>query len=217
MIVTLANTKGGVGKTTIAANIAISVALTGARVLLVDGDPQATATLFSRIREEDLGAAGYDLEQWTGEELYDGVLLKAPGYDLVVVDVGGFDSAAMRGALLVSQKVLIPVGPRSFDLWALDRMVDLVQEARSHNPDLLASVFINGADAQGQDNAQLREAVEEIPEVRFVPAMIGRRKAFANSAASGLSVLETRPRDRRAVEELVALMSETIGYSGKKG
>jgi len=213
MIVTLANTKGGVGKTTIATNIAISAALAGAQVLLVDGDPQATASLFSQVREEDLGTKGYDLRQWHGENLYDGVLSLAGSYDLVVIDVGGFDSAAMRAALLASKQVMIPLGPRSFDLWALDRMVDLVTDARAHNPDLLASAFINGADAQGQDNYHLQAAVEKMPAIRFVPAMIGRRKAFSNSAASGLSVLESRPRDHRAIKELMALMTATIGYA----
>ena len=59
MILTVGNVKGGVGKTTLAVNIAITRALAGRDVLLVDGDEQGTAAAFTDLRAGVLGAAGY--------------------------------------------------------------------------------------------------------------------------------------------------------------
>ena len=59
MILAVGNTKGGVGKTTIAVNLAILRTLAGQDVLLVDGDEQGSASLFSELRADLVGACGY--------------------------------------------------------------------------------------------------------------------------------------------------------------
>lgn len=58
MIITVGNIKGGVGKTTLAINIAIARAAEGRDVLLVDGDEQRTAQTFTELRTEQLGQPG---------------------------------------------------------------------------------------------------------------------------------------------------------------
>ncbi len=85
------------------------------------------------------------------------VRLLAPKYDDVVIDVGGRDTGSLRAALTVSDMLLVPVQPRTFDVWALDQSAALVKEAREINPDLKALAFLNGADAQGRDNAEARK------------------------------------------------------------
>ena len=122
-----------------------------------------------------------------------------------MIDVGGRDTGSLRAALTVTDVVLIPVQPRSFDIWALDAMVALVAEAREINPDLRALAFLNAADAQGKDNAEAREAMAELAGITALDAMIVRRKAFPNAAAHGRGVVEMRPPDAKAVEELTAL------------
>ncbi|WP_217352513.1 ParA family protein [Candidatus Viridilinea mediisalina] len=69
MILTVGNTKGGVGKTTLALNIAIARALAGRDVLLVDGDEQGTASLFTELRVEQVGSAGYTAVNLQGAAL----------------------------------------------------------------------------------------------------------------------------------------------------
>ena len=95
MIIAVGNTKGGVGKTTIAVNLVIFRAVAGRDVLLVDGDEQGSASLFSQL----------------------------------------------RAALTVADVVLVPVQPRSFDVWALDQVAALVTEACEINTNLRALAF----------------------------------------------------------------------------
>ena len=94
MILTVGNVKGGVGKTTLAVNIAITRALAGRDVLLVDGDEQGTAAAFTDLRAGALGAAGYTAVILQGAALRTQVRQLAPKYDDVVIDVGGRAPAA---------------------------------------------------------------------------------------------------------------------------
>jgi chromosome partitioning protein len=161
--------------------------------------------LFSQLRADQVGKTGYTVVGLYGAAVRTQVRQLAPKYQDVVIDVGGRDTGSLRAALTVTDVVLIPVQPRSFDIWALDAMVALVAEAREINPDLRALAFLNAADAQGKDNAEAREAMTELTGITALDAMIVRRKAFPNAAAQGRGVVEMRPPDAKAVEELTAL------------
>ena len=89
MILTVGNTKGGVGKTTIAVNLAIARATAGRDVLLVDGDEQRTALTFTELRAEQRGNPGYTAVALDGPAIRTQVRQLAPKYDDVVIDVGG--------------------------------------------------------------------------------------------------------------------------------
>jgi chromosome partitioning protein len=56
------------------------------------------------------------------------------------------------------------------------------------------------------DNVEAAVAVADIPQFEYLDTPIRRRKAFANAAGQGLSVLEHRPADKKAIEELKALV-----------
>ena len=161
-IIAVGNLKGGVGKTTLALNLAIARANAGRDVLLIDGDEQHTAVTFTDLRTELLGAPGYTAVSLQGAALRTQVRQLAPKYDDIIIDVGGRDTGSLRAALLVSQTLLIPVQPRSFDIWAVDQMAELVKEAREINADLYALAVLNAADAQGRDNADAAEAIQEV-------------------------------------------------------
>jgi chromosome partitioning protein len=207
MILTVGNTKGGVGKTTLAVNITIARALAGRDVLLVDGDEQGTASLFTELRAEHAGGTGYTAVSLQGAALRTQVRQLAAKYDEIVIDVGGRDTGSLRAALTVTHTLLVPVQPRSFDIWAVDQMATLVQEAREVNDRLRAVVVLNAADAQGRDNEDAIAALQEVPAMELLACTIGRRKAFPNSAAVGRAVVEPGARDPKAVGELQQLIS----------
>ncbi len=211
MILTVGNTKGGVGKTTVAINLAILRTEQGRDVLLVDGDEQGSASLFSQLRADLLGKSGYTAVGLQGSAVRTQVRQLAPKYDDVIIDVGGRDTGSLRAALTVSDVLLVPVQPRSFDIWAIDQVAVLVAEAREINPELRALAFLNSADAQGRDNAEAREALADIKGIRTLEEMVVRRKAFPNAAAQGKGVSEAQPRDAKAVEEIAALSRAAFG------
>lgn len=207
MILVVGNTKGGVGKTTLAVNIVVARALAGQDVLLVDGDEQGTAIGFTELRTEQLGQPGYTAVSLQGAALRTQTRQLAPKYSDVVIDVGGRDTGSLRAALTVADTLLIPVQPRSFDLWAVDNIAALVKEAREINDRLRAVAVLNAADAQGSDNDAAAEQLSEASGIEYLPTPIGRRKAFPNAASSGRSVLEQTPRDPKAAQELAAIVS----------
>ncbi len=207
MILTIGNTKGGVGKTTLAVNLAIARAAVGRDVLLVDGDEQRTALTFTELRTERLGSPGYTAVALDGPAIRTQVRQLAPKYDDVVIDVGGRNTGSLRAALTVAEVVLVPMQPRSFDLWAVDQMAELVSEARELNPGLQAALVINAADPQGSDNQDAAAVLADTPGMMVLPLTIGRRKAFPNAAAGGRAVIEQgRDKDAKAVAELTALV-----------
>ena len=216
MILAVGNVKGGVGKTTLAVNLAIARARSGRDVLLIDGDEQATAVAFTELRSEQMkGKPGYTVVSLHGAAIRTQVRQLSPKYADIVIDVGGRDTGSLRAALTVADMVLIPVQPRSFDLWGVDQTAELIKEAREINEDLRAVSVINAADPQGKDNEAAADALREVEGVELAPAFIVRRKAFPNAAAAGLSVLEYD--DPKAIEEFSRLTEMLFVHSSAIG
>ncbi len=122
-----------------------------------------------------------------------------------MIDVGGRDTGSLRAALTVSDALLVPVQPRTFDVWALDQVAALVREVREINPSLRALAFLNGADAQGKDNSEALEAMREVAGIEVADLVLVRRKAFPNAASLGRGIVEVPTKDPKAIEELTAL------------
>jgi chromosome partitioning protein len=207
MILAVGNVKGGVGKTTLAINLAIARANAGQEVLLVDGDEQQTAMTFTQLRIEQLEKSGYTAVSLQGAVLRTQVRQLASKYHEVIIDVGGRDTGSLRAALTVADTFLIPVQPRTFDIWALDQMAALVKEAREINPDLRAVSILNAADSQGRDNAEAAEALKDVSGIAGLPVMIGRRKVFPNAASTGRGVTEYLPKNPKALREFQQLLT----------
>ena len=211
MILTVGNVKGGVGKTTLAVNIAIARSVSGSDVLLIDGDEQKTAITFTELRNSQLGNAGYTAVSLHGAAIRTQVRQLAPKYVDIVIDAGGRDTGSLRAALTVTDTLLIPVQPRSFDIWAVDQIADLVREAHEINPDMRAAIVLNAADTQGHDNEDAAEALQDIDGIELLKITVGRRKAFPNAAAAGKAVIEQSHKDRKAITEFNALLQAIYG------
>lgn len=207
-IVVIGGTKGGVGKTTLATNLAVMRSQAKKDVLLVDADEQGSATDFTAVRNETLekqGGAGYTAIKLHGSAVRSELLRLAPKYDDVVIDVGGRDTAGQRAALSVADIYLIPIFPGSFDIWTLDSVAQLVEEARAFNETIQAFCLLNKADPKGSDNEEAAAIAKDTPGLTYLECSIVNRKAFRNSAAKGLAVVELKPADSKANEEIEKL------------
>jgi len=214
MIYTVGGIKGGSGKTTIATNLTVFLLQQGRDVMLVDADDQESATDFTSFRHQSLnGELGYTAVKLTGRELHANVTRLATKYDDIVIDTGGRDTVSQRSALTVSHAYLVPFAPRSLDIWTLRKVENLIEEVMPFNPSLRCLTFINKADARGTYKDEAADLLRGATNLQFLDTAVGTRISFANAAAAGLGVLEMRPADEKAVQEvndLCRLIQQTI-------
>jgi chromosome partitioning protein len=207
MIVTVGNTKGGVGKTTLALNLAIGRALLGKDVWLIDGDRQGTAQTAITVRAEAAKKPSIACSNYPdGATLRAQVQQMGPKFDDIIIDAGGRDSTALRAALILSDVLVVPFAPRSLDVWALNDISSLIKEARAVRDGLRVFAMLNNADPKGRDNEDAAAAVADFPELEYVATPIRRRKPIANAAGLGMSILEYTPKDAKGIEEMSALV-----------
>ena len=211
MIVTVGNTKGGCGKTSLALNLVIARAMDGHDVWLIDGDRQGTAQTAITVRAESGRTPHIACAQYAdGSTLRAQVLQIGHKFEDIIIDAGGRDSTALRAALVLSDVVVVPFAPRSLDVWALSDICSLIDESRLVRDGLLAVAVLNNADISGQDNDDAIEALAEFPQLEYLHPPIRRRKAVANGAGRGMSVLELIPKDPKAIEEISALVNSVF-------
>lgn len=201
MITAVGHIKGGVGKTTIAVNLAIAASMKGDSVVLIDADEQATATLFTEIREQEIGDAGYSCVAVKGAQVRSQGAKLSEKFDTTIIDCGGRDTDSFRAALTICDALIVPIPPRSFDFWAITQLVRLLDEVESIRKLPQIHALINMADPTGSDNREVMEALEDYPQINVLADVLVRRKAWPNSASKGLSVYEQSPLDKKAVAE----------------
>lgn len=214
MIWVVAGIKGGVGKSTIAANLAVMAAASGRSVVLVDSDAQQTSATWAAARA---GNAQAQHEVTTVSVIGDhiaGELRRLSVFaDLVIVDAGARDTGTQRLALAVADLALLPLPPRGPDLWTLDNMAAALRDVRQLvNHGLVACVFVNRADPIGNDNAEAESAfAEHAADMTPAPARVGNRKGIATAHLAGLGAIEAPRPDEKAVAELTALFRYAVG------
>ena len=214
MIIVCGGIKGGIGKTTIATNLAAMRAarMGPGRLALVDADPQESSYKFTQLRNELLGAAGFHCFKLTGRPVRSEVLGLAEKYQDVVIDAGLGDSIGQRAAMTIADLLLLPFRPSSYDVWTAATLSQLIQEAQAVNQALSVMAFLNQADHVGHDNAQALEMLREAQNFHLLNLSLGYRKAFRNSAA-GMAVTELAPQDVKATTEINALYKAVFAHA----
>ncbi len=212
MIIGVLNQKGGVGKTTIAVNLAATLAMTGSRVLLVDADPQGSAMAWSSAREAD---PLFPVVSMAKPTLHRDLPEIAKDYEVVVIDGAPRVNELGRAAILASDVVLIPVQPSPYDIWAAADTVALIREAQQFKPALKGVFAINRKIANtaiGRDVVAALEGFEDIP---VLPSALHQRVIYAESAGQGLSVIEMAPHGE-AAREIAQLVAQVFQQQERK-
>ncbi len=205
MIVGVLNQKGGVGKTTIAVNLASCFSRSGWRVLLVDADPQGSSLAWSGVREVEPGFVVVGMAKPT---LHREIPALAKNYDVVVIDGAPRVNELARAAIMASDLVLIPVQPSPYDVWAASETVQLIREARVYKESLRGAFVVNRKIANTAIGRDFSAAFDQFPDTPVLETALIQRVVYAESAARGLSVIEAAPRSEaaRELERLAALI-----------
>ncbi|WP_264596792.1 ParA family partition ATPase [Rhodoblastus acidophilus] len=197
MIIGVLNQKGGVGKTTIAVNLASCFSHAGRSVLLVDADPQGSALSWSSVRAAEPAFAVVGMAKPT---LHRELPALAKNYDVVLIDGAPRVNELARAAILASDLVLIPVQPSPYDIWAASDTVKLIREARIYKEDLQARFAINRKITNTAIGRDFSVALDQFPDTPVLDVPLIQRVVYAESAARGLSVLEAAPQSEAAKE-----------------
>ena len=194
-IVAFQSQKGGSGKTTLAVHVAVAAHEAGRRVLLVDTDPQASATVWAEAR-----AADEPLVITVTPDQLAGVLETArrEGFDLVIIDTAPHAAPEAAAIARAADLVILPVRPTAFDLAAAARAVLIVRAAG-----VRAAFVLSACPVRAPETADARAALA-VHGLAVAGSEITERRAFARAIATGRAVTEFET-NGKAAEEIRAL------------
>lgn len=205
MIIGILNQKGGVGKTTLAVNLAAALQRQGGRVLLIDADPQGSALDWAAAREEPPLFAVVGLPRST---VHKEIAVIGEGYDHIVIDGPPRVTDLARSAIMASDLVLIPVQPSPYDIWAADEVVKLIAEAQVYKETIKSVFVVNRKIANTAIGRDVGEALAAYP-VPVLKASVTQRVVFAEAVAQGKSIFEI-DQEGLAAKEVQAVLDELM-------
>ena len=208
MIIGVLNQKGGVGKTTLSVNLAACLARTGARVLLIDADPQGSALDWAAARQ---GTPLFSVVGFPRATIHKEIAQLGQGYDHIVIDGPPRVTDLARSAIMASDIVVIPVQPSPYDIWAAEEVVKLVTEARVYKENIKSVFVVNRKITNTAIGRDVREALAAYP-VHVLVASVAQRVVFAEAAAQGQAIFEIDPTGP-AVAEIEAVAAELMEFA----
>lgn len=207
MVFSVANQKGGSGKTTLAMNFAAGLAKRG-RTLVIDADPQGSAGQWSGLAPENrpfpvsvIAVAGnltHEVQRFRQD------------YQYVVIDCPPtLETDNTQKAMLASDTVLVPVLPSPIDLWASVRLANTIEQIKQIKPELKAHLVINQLEPRSALSRAMQQALAEFD----IPALnnsVRRRAIYRNVAVDGGSVFCTGKQGHAAASEIEAIIEEVM-------
>lgn len=204
MIITIAHQKGGVGKSTVALNLAI---LLKAK-FVIDLDIQKTLTMANEIRVHKKYKK-IDIRTFSDDESFKRMIKEAyNSKEVVIIDCGGFDSKLNRVAIFASRLLLTPVSDKGFELLGLKKFNQILEKLSEIKKDTIkAHVFFNNINANFKSFDDLNSFVKRMKNFELMDSVLRTRIDFSNSCAQGLSVGEYN-KSSKAYSEIKSLAKE---------
>lgn len=202
-IITVAQQKGGAGKTSLAVHLATTWSLKGKSVAMVDIDPQGSLTRWYEIRRDNYGntAVHPEVRTVTGWRVSTEVARLADHYDYVVIDSPPHTQTEAKIAIRAASLVLIPVQPSPMDLWATEPTIKLAVEEN-----VPVMLVLNRVPPRAILTDEIRDQLVEFG-AEIAQSRVGNRIVFAKSMLKGRGIGEVNAKSQ-AYEEFIALSKE---------
>ncbi len=212
-IITVAQQKGGAGKTTLVAHLAVLWSGLGRRIAVIDIDPQASLSCWVDMRRQARqanggdGAIGFSFSQIAGWRLAAEVERLARDHEAVLIDSPPHAETEARIAVRAASLVVAPVQPSPMDLWATRPTLELAVTER--RPLMLV---VNRMPARARLADEMISRLTSLG-IGVAQATLGNRIAFAETLAEGAGVSESEP-NSTATQEITALGEELWARAG---
>jgi len=206
-VVSLINQKGGVGKTTLSLHLSTAFQSRGHNTVLLDLDPQASATEWFDVREDEVPPVRSIQPSRLDKTLEQARDIET---DIVFLDTAPHTEASALAAARASDLILIPCQPKIMDLRAMRRTADLIRMVK-----VPAWVVLNGVPHQGTVADEAVEAITDDIGLPVAPVRLGYRIAFDRALITGQTAQEFEP-EGKAAQEVEHLYMWTCKHAGMK-
>ncbi|MGB4192117.1 MAG: ParA family partition ATPase [Rickettsiales bacterium] len=184
-VITVAQQKGGSGKSTIAVHLAIALTKLGNKVALIDTDPQKTTSHWFNLRKEMTFECKYPVESYisTGWKVANEIS-RLNHVNIIIIDSPPHMETENKAAIRSADLVLIPCQPSPNDLWATNSTLETVAKENKNKV-----LILNRCPHQ----SKLLKQIEDYFPQDLTKYTIGNRVAFAGAMMKGLTSIETEP------------------------
>ncbi|MCV6596636.1 MAG: ParA family protein [Mangrovicoccus sp.] len=193
--ITVAQQKGGSGKTTLAANLAVEYLSRGHSVAVLDTDPQGSLGRWFMTRREAMGeAAGLDFATASAWGVSYELEKLRKSNEIVIIDTPPKIDSDLKPTLRASNLVLVPVASSHVDLWATESILDMAQRE-----DRKTLLVLNRAASRAKLTSEVSEQLDGLPGAR-ASTVIGSRVIYAEVLGQGKAVGEKAAKGPAAAE-----------------
>lgn len=201
MIISIAHSKGGCGKSLLTLNLAPLIK----DLVLIDLDTQKSITQINQVRDKK-----HQIRSATTEQDFFNIIDSNESKN-ILIDCGGIDSDLNRLAVVNSDILIVPVKDNSFEILAFMRYIRVLDKLTKKNQNLKVIALINNVHHSLNDFKRLKELISKTEYISLAKTIIRQRADYANFLEEGSTVVE-KSQDTKAKQEIKSLYQEIKGF-----